>query len=282
MNLVGKIFVGIIAALSVVLFSLSLVILAKHPDWQAKAKEHKQTSNALANDAKELQSIQEAFTDELKANKTEFANVYTALQTDAKRGEQAVSIQNDTLLQKFQNNEIEMQKTVEVINVANATIGQSREMAYTLRNDLTDAQGLRAAYLRDLARTVGQKHQQASVLESLEHKNASDIDTLDRMKTVLVKHNLESDPSFYPPAPARPVKGLIETMQKDDGRLLMVSIGADDGLKSGHLLEVYRDSTYLGRVRILTTEPNRAVCQVLPEYRRGTFRIGDMVTSKLK
>ena len=68
--------------------------------------------------------------------------------------------------------------------------------------------------------------------------------------------------------------------------LMEVSIGEDDGLLPGHYLEVYRIgngvSTYLGRVEVVRTAPDKAVCKILPDYRKGAMKTGDRVASKLE
>jgi hypothetical protein len=70
---------------------------------------------------------------------------------------------------------------------------------------------------------------------------------------------------------------VLEVSGKD---LIEISIGADDGLKVGHALDVYRGSTYLGRIVIRKTGPDRAVGQVLRELQRGQIKRGDRVTTR--
>ena len=54
----------------------------------------------------------------------------------------------------------------------------------------------------------------------------------------------------------------------------------DDGLKVGHSLDVYRGNTYLGRIVIKKTNPDRAVGQVKKELQRGQIKRGDRVTTR--
>jgi len=63
--------------------------------------------------------------------------------------------------------------------------------------------------------------------------------------------------------------------------LIEVSIGSDDGLRAGHTLEVFRNNAYLGRVEVTQLEPDRAVCRIIPEYRKGIIKRGDRVATKL-
>jgi hypothetical protein len=68
--------------------------------------------------------------------------------------------------------------------------------------------------------------------------------------------------------------------------LIEITVGADEGLLQGHQLDVFRmnDSgpTYLGKVEVVTTEPHKAVCKILPEFQKGTIQKGDNVTNRIK
>ncbi len=70
------------------------------------------------------------------------------------------------------------------------------------------------------------------------------------------------------------------------GHQIAISIGADEGLLKGHRLEVYRIaqgvSTYLGRIEITATQPDKAVAKILPEFQKGQIQVGDSVASQLK
>jgi hypothetical protein len=63
------------------------------------------------------------------------------------------------------------------------------------------------------------------------------------------------------------------------------SIGADDGLRRGHMLEVYRhgasDSKYLGRIEVVRTQPDKAVAKILPAFRKGAIQKEDRVATRL-
>ena len=68
----------------------------------------------------------------------------------------------------------------------------------------------------------------------------------------------------------------------EDGQV-EISFGTADGLKSGHRLEVYRETgrqgIYVGRVEVVQAGPKRARCKIVAE--QDTVRKGDRITSKL-
>jgi uncharacterized protein with GYD domain len=98
-----------------------------------------------------------------------------------------------------------------------------------------------------------------------------------RMKRVLTAFGKDE----YTPVDDMPpaLDGLVTSINERD--LVEISLGADDGLQAGNILDVFRRDQYLGQVRILRTEPNRAVGQVVRESRQGIIREGDHVTTKL-
>ena len=263
MNLIGKIFVGLIAVMSIVFFSLTLVLYASHKNWKEDSQK-KQDQIAQVNQEKDkLTQAKADLEKEIEAQKTAYMKEIGALKSksDALEAEnQTLTVQNDQL-------EKDLQARVEVITANNSTINEYRTSIETLTNDLASAQQLRAVYLKNLADTVANLYQSYSRLgEAL---------------TVLNMKGLEPTPELYHETPPYAVTGTIEAIQDGGQGLLMISLGEDDGLKPSHTLEVSRGDTYLGRIEVVTVEPNRAVCKVLPQYRQGTMKEGDHVASQL-
>jgi hypothetical protein len=114
------------------------------------------------------------------------------------------------------------------------------------------------------------------VRQILEERNKEAAFQIAQMKMVLDTHGLRPDElvSHIPPK----VEGVVLEVSSRD--LIEISIGADDGLKIGHSLDVYRDSAYLGRIVIKRTDPDRAVGQMIKELQRGQIKRGDRVTTK--
>ncbi len=88
-------------------------------------------------------------------------------------------------------------------------------------------------------------------------------------------------PEGKSPAPAD-LQGVVKNISQD-GNLVEISIGSDDGLQRGHTLEVFRlkpQPAYLGIIRIVETRAKDAVgVSIRPEY-FGQIQAGDQVGSK--
>ncbi len=61
-----------------------------------------------------------------------------------------------------------------------------------------------------------------------------------------------------------------------------VSLGGDDGVQMGHELEIYRNDQYLGRVRVVSVKPDKAIAVIIKGFLRGTIQRGDRVATRLK
>lgn len=108
-------------------------------------------------------------------------------------------------------------------------------------------------------------------------------------KRFLLANEFSIDPKDY--AVEKPAPPLVQGMVLDTRRggraganFVEISIGSDDGLQEGHELFVYRNQgqgKYLGKIRIVRTEPDRAVGTILLHSKNGTIERGDNVTTKL-
>ena len=274
---IGNVFVGMIFCLCTIIFGLGLVLLSDHQDWSKKARDYQKITKAVEEDNTKLQDSNKSLNEQLEQLKAAYPPVIVKLQEQTN----ALFAKNETLHKSFDISENALQKQVEDISSNSWTIDEKRTIIQRLSQDTLDAQKLRAIYLHFLAQRVVEKNVQASVIKDLEESNQMLVNNYADAKAVLGKFGLNSDPSTYPRQPRYVVSGLIDRIHKDNTLHIQITIGANDGLEPGHFLEVYRGNSYIGRVVVLATEPNRAICKILTQYRQGTFLVGDTVTSKI-
>src|SRR5690606_32027012 len=117
-------------------------------------------------------------------------------------------------------------------------------------------------------------------LEILTERAAADNDKLKQYASWIVRNNngvmptdtqLE-DQGELPPPPD--VDGRV-TEVDETGRYVQLSIGADDGLMEGHVLNVWRtepDAKYVGKVRVMEVFPATAVARPVYTGGRGLIR----------
>jgi hypothetical protein len=92
------------------------------------------------------------------------------------------------------------------------------------------------------------------------------------------------DPNRPNPPPSQ-VHGMVEKIDQKEG-LVEVSIGADQGLKKYHTLEVFRlrpQPQYLGRIRIVEVFPHKAIARLVrtPLTAARPLQEGDQVASSI-
>jgi len=117
--------------------------------------------------------------------------------------------------------------------------------------------------------------------------NTKDLrDRVARYSTLLRKHNLDDDIRNVkglesPP----PVEGEISRVDAQNKRV-EITIGSDDGLVRGHELYAFRTSPraeYLGKIKIISTDPDKAVGEVVGKTIQGKkLKEGDSVSSTIR
>ncbi|MBQ2789940.1 MAG: hypothetical protein IJE97_09900 [Thermoguttaceae bacterium] len=276
MNLVGKIFVGIIALMSVVCLTLSVMSYASHRNWKEESGKNKEQIAKLQSEVTQLTALKTTLEKEKDDAEFAYAQTIQALQSKA----DAMAAENQKLAADNAQLEQDLQARVDAIATNGETINSLRQQLELTSGDLATAQQLRASYLRDLAQTMANLYNISALLGDVQEQNADLTQAHDDVLAVLQQHGLNPDPSLYAELPKVAVRGTVEAVQEGPDGLIMVSIGSDDGLAKGNQLHVRRGDVYLGKVKVVTVEPNRAICQVLGEYRQGTMLEGDEVYSQ--
>jgi hypothetical protein len=72
------------------------------------------------------------------------------------------------------------------------------------------------------------------------------------------------------------LRGRIAAVQ-DNWGFVVLDIGHSQHVTSNAQFVVYRDSKMVGKVQVLTVGPTTSVAQILPEFQRNNYRVGDTV-----
>ncbi len=85
------------------------------------------------------------------------------------------------------------------------------------------------------------------------------------------------------PKPLSGLQGIVLAATPDN---VEISLGSDDGVLVGHQLDVFRTadggSTYLGKIKVIQTMPDKSVCKILPQFRKGEIKASDRVSAGLQ
>jgi len=277
MTLVGKIFTVLIFVMSIVFMSFSVMVFATHKNW----KEY--VTNPTTGLQKQLDLAKQAKSD---------ADAQIASLKENLRNEQAaraaaigvLTARNVRLESDLSAKQAELETTSTNLTTVSATAQQAQSRLSSLEDEVSKLRGDLRKTEEDLegqvlsvVKLTDDLNQAVTLRDQEKEKNTQAVLQIAQMKMVMDAHNLSSDAlvSHIPPK----VEGVV--LEVSDKDLVEISIGKDDGLKEGHSLEVYRGNSYIGRITIRRTAPDRAVGQIIKELQRGQIKRGDRVSTKL-
>lgn len=273
MTLLGKILTVLILVLSVVFMSFSMLVFATHKNWrEAAAALEKEVNDARAQRDQmqiEFNRSKDALAAEQAARRFAIAAARSKYEQANAAFQQANSQLADLLSSNGQLQQAH-RTTVEELNRLTTEVG-------TLRTQIRTAQQDRDTQFAEVVRMTDELNRLEGLKADLEDRRSQLLEQNSRFAAVLKAYGIDVNANIAGIPPT--VDGIVTGVSDRD--LIEISLGSDDGLKEGHHLEVFRQNTYLGRVIIRRTAPDRAVAEVIKEYRRGTIRKGDRVATKL-
>lgn len=282
MTFVGKILVILIMAFSLLFLGVSTVVFTTATNWKDKsskqADEIKKVSGQL-NDAKakaaaaegELKKAQDEHGSQIKERETRLA----ALDKSIKEAQDEMT-QARLVLETAQKNaqvalaEATARKSEIDVLLETLTKAQTQANQFSTQNiELTDQ-------IRILQREKATAEQNAKDLRDYSGR----LTAWARKKGI----PLDNIAGFDPKSVAPPVEGKVMELNAT-ARTLEISIGSNDGLNAGQELYVYRiqpRAEYIGKVKIVSVEPNLAVAEVIGNTVNGKkVQEGDVVSSTL-
>ncbi len=276
MNLVGKIFTVAILIMSVAFMMIAVTVFATHRNWRDVVM----ASGGLKAQLEELSRTNRQLRAEYERKEDKLA-IEQASRQFALASLQSRLLAAETMLQNREAQFRELQAThgtiVETLNTNGIALNAMTEEVAGLRNLLRDSHQARDDSFGKVVRLIDQLNAIEGQREALEESNLGLAGQVNRMQGVLDRHDL----SEFTPIIDKPPKvdGVVLAVGRRN--LIEISIGSDDGLREGHTLEVFRNNSYLGRIVVQNTKPDKSVGRILPAYRKGNIRRGDRVATKL-
>lgn len=274
MNLLGKTLVVFVALASIGLMFMSIMVYSTHTNWQQEAEALK---TQLANMRNENEALKSSYA--IKTSRLE-GEAQAALQDVAKLETertalitQASEIQKDLdrLRQEERGNKALVAATEQNNN-------RLQEEVAKLRAEIRQNQEDRDSFFAKALQATSQLHATVGELEQTKERNAQLAEQVGLAKSALREGGIDDAGAVVPR-----VRGLVSaTLRDTSGLLIEITIGADDGIRTGHTVEVFRGDKYLGRAQILKTDPDRAVARVLRKFQVGPIEEGDDVATKLR
>ncbi|MBI5758744.1 MAG: hypothetical protein HZA46_09515 [Planctomycetales bacterium] len=284
MSFVGKILVVIIVLLSVCFMAFAGAVYTAQTNWKkayeaqiaATKKVQGQVAELEAATAKERNERQAEF-NQIKAERDAATGKVDTTARDvvdltAKNKQLAVEAAAAKEQNKIADEEAKARKEEALeLRLVNTKLLASRDEQSALRVKLDDQVQTLTVDLDKAQRKVVTLEKEVGGLKQLFANNKLSTDV-----------KVATRPTV---APAEPVEGKITETRparvSGNSELVEISIGSDDGLTKGHQLDVVRGAKYLGKIRVVETWPDKAVCEVVVKNKNGIIQRGDNVTTKL-
>ena len=272
MDTLGKIFVFAVMVMRVVFMSFAIAIFSSHTNWQKESErlqtELEQATAERAAKESELTTL----IDQNAASEKDQEQVVKKLETALQQKDTELAglkKKREAELSNLDKDIAELSEAKDERDAADALVGKLREEIHGLQDKLKKS-------VNDGASLASELHQSESELAMTTERKKQLEEQVTNARVVLQQNGL----SLKRPEMVIPVVGGVVTAVAND--LAEVSIGSDDGLQAGHELEVFRADEYLGRLRVVSVKPDRAVVRVLKDFARGIVQRGDRVATRLK
>lgn len=277
MNLIGKIFIVIIVVMAVLFMGLSMAVYSAHKNWPEEVKKTREELTKVEADLEREKSTYQRVEAQLRSE------LETSVQQVRKLEQERDDLQTRNEEIQTEVNGLRTQQAEAIAAVASTQANNEQ-----LANDNTKLQAeiLTARQARDLA--FDKVVATTELLHDASIKLAVSLETnrqlLDELTPwVQAAKNAGLDPNKDMPAPL--IDGFVSAVRKRPGvTAIEITIGADDGIKQGHTIEVFQvqGQKYVGRARIKKTGPDRAVAEMIPDMQVRQVQEGDRVTTRLK
>ena len=286
MNLLGKIFVVLIFVMSLVFMSFAVAVYGTHQNWKKMVDRPQSEVGAGAplglkfqlDNAKQLLEKAEADKAKVEAEIAKEAKAKREALAKLETERDELMKQRDDLAKQRDDLATKDKASVAALDSAQQNLAKLTAEVDTLRGEIRTAQTERDQSADTVVKLTDQVHQSQGELKRLEERRIQLASEIATQRKVLAANGLTKDTPVdgIPPE----MRGKVLAVNRDN--LIEISLGSDDGLRAGHTVEVYRASTYLGRVEVLNTTTDRAVGKILPNFRKGAIQKGDDVATRFK
>lgn len=290
MSFLGKVLIVLQVVMSVLFMCGAAAVFSLHSDWRNQAMSARQS----------LTQAETAHTTELQAKNDEITRLTAAMTAEKNRADQQVNevqqltAQVATLQQSNNTYNQQIQRQTGIAETKNIEAQRRQEEAEQQRVQNEQLIRTQDALVKENQTLKDQIYSMGLTYDKLVADYHAKLEQLAFLEKVVRQNpNLETDPTVVAAltAPPPPVDGLVREIRKDKTnrtKYVYVSIGEDDGLRIGHELDVYRPADqnggkahYLGRIRIISLEPDNATGIVVQAAKNGIIERGDNVTTRL-
>ncbi|MFN9985355.1 MAG: hypothetical protein ACK52S_07345, partial [Pirellula sp.] len=207
------------------------------------------------------------------ARRVSLAALQTQLDTEREKNQQANTQLNDLNSKNTQATQSLAQTLAELKRITS----ENDLLKQEIDKIITDRNGQRRTVIRltdELNGLASKKSDLQAEIDSLRDQSTK-YQAMAEVRGAALAAAGVTDPDDVPPSD---LKGVVLAVGTDQ---VEVSLGRDDGLREGHMLDIYRNGSYLGRIQIRTVADDKSVGKIIPAFRKGYIQAGDKVAAKV-
>lgn len=288
MTFVGKMLVVVQVVLSIAFMAFAGGVYSIQQSWKAEAAKLQSQVDSLKSDlADQSTSLQ------LKLDQAEQARAAAEQRANQAEGINA-QLQAQLANEQQRTNQLNLQNN-QLQGLAEAKSDEATYRLEEAQRERVAAQALRQQ-VNELQTGLRDRDDQIFAMQLQLDDLTSRFNTLvaenGDLKKVLRLNNLSDDPAELRALeePPPPIDGVVVATKSDRTNrtsAVEISVGSDDGVRKNHVLDVYSTEAtggktrYLGKIRIMTVTPDRAVGYVIESSKNGIIQRGDNVTTRL-
>ncbi len=290
MNLVGKIFVFLVFVMSLVFASFSVIVYSSHTNWRDevlrkeavgnKALGYKYQLEYEQDQNKELQRQLSETQDKVVQLLSERRQVVAKLEAEKERllDSQAETKSTYLALLDTHNNKLaEVENTTKEIRRVQEVIASLRQQIKSQQETIDKSADDLIVRTEEIHQLQGETTRLAETKEVLVEQVAKAKILIDEISGG--QANIETPPQDFATPP--PVEGVVLAVRnRDKDTFVELSLGSDDGLMRGHVLQIYRGERYLGDIVVTHTQADRSAARVDRARRQGPIQVKDRFESR--
>lgn len=271
MNLVGKIITILILLLSVCFMMIGIMVNASHQNWRELAIENKAKIEQLSQNRSTI--LSRATEKNLVIEKEKVARMLRIQQLESQL--QLAREDYDQAIEQLAAQRVKAEESFTVVKESENRIAEQDKLINDLQGQLRRLTEDVAAQRAKVVAMTGQIFELNSSKESLENMRTELAAVNADQRKVMNAHGLTRfDNTSHIP---RELEGRITAI---DNNNIAVNLGLDDGLRKGHVVDIYRSGRYVGTAEVFEAEANRSAARLDRALTKVPVQVNDRVTTE--
>jgi hypothetical protein len=284
MNLLGKIFIMLILIMSVLFMGMALMVYATHKNWKEEITRATAAPGQPLGWKARYEALQ-AENEQLTTQRDELAKTVTAVKAERNEAiakmETAIQALNQTLTaqqQELTNKSEALAQSTATLKTQQDNLTKATAAVQALTENIKGEQTRADNWFKAALQLNDQLSQAMVQIPNLEERLKGLSDMVGKARLLLAQNGMTIDEPIDQRPP--PITTTVSAINSEG--LVEIGVGTHDGIRLNHELDVVREGRFLGRIRIVDVEKDRAVGQIVRDYYVSQIRAGDTVTSKLR